>query len=288
MITKYIFLILIVIILPFYSCIDTSAPSPPEVTVSHDTIAVISPIHDITYTINANSSEELIKFELTSSPSIFKKDSTFENFVYVNSFYFKLKLPDNLPPLPDDSIITLSFHVYDSENTTTIQRSLKVIPGYTAIYKYTVELNAPPDSNFFYSTSNNETYILDSLNEQATDLVFIYDSQLGYTICSPDASWVLEKLLEFGLDSLENKNHTKIKTITDVSWDIMDFIYIYGLTLTQENINDIPSNGVGVDRLSTDDIIAIETHDGRKGVLKITEISKDAEKITFVIRIQKE
>ena len=283
---KYLFFILIII--QFYSCIDDSPPDPPKVTISPEIIMEISPINDVVYTITASSPEELVNFKLTCSPSIFKMDSSFASLVHTITFKTKLKLPEITATLPDDSIITLSFQISDTENSTIITRSIKIVPGYTGIYQFTSELNAPPDSNFLYSTINNETFILDSLDNEATDIVFIYDPELGYTLCSPDANWISEKLLEFDLEySTENKNHTKLKTITG-SWEIMNFEYIYKLNLTEENINDIPSNGVGVDEITTDNIIAFETHDGRKGVLKITELSKEAEKISFELKVQKE
>jgi len=281
-------LIFFSIILLISSCIDKEAPDLPNVIITPDTILEISPIDPVSYVITASSEEDLTGFKITSNPSIFIKDSTFENFTHEISVSTKIKLPQILQGLPEDSIVILTFEVSDTENTIQIEKQLKVVRGYIDILSDSTTMTSLPDGLFFYSTSDTTVHAYEEgMDMSNIDLAFIHDYDLGYTLCSPNANIVRDKLLEADIQyDATNKNLTKLTSFPNTYWFDINYKTIYNLSLVEEYVNGDPTNGIGINDLFPSKIIAFETHDQRKGVIQIKSTTKNGKQLEFYIKVQ--
>ncbi len=286
---KIKYIIFFSIILLIYSCIDKTAPDLPVVVITPDSIMEISPIAPVYYKITATSDEDLTGFKLTSKPSIFIRDSSFGNFTHEISISSKIKLPQIVYGLSDDSLVTLIFEISDTENTIEIEKTLKVVRGYIDVLLDSVTMTSQPDGFFFYSSADTAVYAYEEgMDMSNIDFVFLHDNQLGYIFCSPNANIVKEKLLESEIEySISTQNHTKLTSFLNTSWSDINYKTIYNLSVVEEFIDGNPSYGVGLNDLYSSQIIAFETYDGRKGAIQIKNTTKNERHLEFVLKIQK-
>ncbi len=69
--------------------------------------------------------------------------------------------------------------------------------------------------------------------------------------------------------SSSGKNHTKLQRVTIPDWATVTADYVSNLVIVEEYFIGT-EYGVGVSNMAVNDIVAFETYDGVKGLLKIT------------------
>lgn len=142
-----------------------------------------------------------------------------------------------------------------------------------------------PNSSFLL---NAETGAVMGANGTAADmdLAFAWNgtSNLLYSVVSPDNTWIAEIFSINGKTySTADKNKTKIQKYTG-DFATLDAETIDGMTITSETTT---SGGNGVNNVAANDLIAFETADGLKGVIKIGNMSKVTKYLTVDMVVQK-
>lgn len=275
------------IILIISACIDTEPTQPPALTVDPFENQEISTKKSVTYTITGSDQEDIVKFELKSTPAIFQFDTTFKARTHNIKFTKKLILPSVIA-IPDDSTIYLDFILKSTTLSTTESRVLRIIKSADPITQYTVDMSAQPGGNIYYSVAlNNSLSQLVATNFDRIDLGFVWTNDQGYVLCSPDAPYFASALVNSGLDyTVAGKNHTKFQAI-DVDFSTVDAAYINEMTVKDSPIAANALYGSGVSQLYDNKTVAIQTQNGKKGVIKIISAAKYSNKIAFSLKIQK-
>ncbi len=138
-------------------------------------------------------------------------------------------------------------------------------------------------SKFIFNIEDNTINTEDGTSENG-DLAFVFDDEYGYSILSPDADFIKNIFLENGvLYTTENKKSTKIDRFTG-NWEEIDETTISTL---QINSTSHQGGGNGIEDVKENEILAFETADGIKGVLKIGALVKDENFISIDIKFQK-
>jgi len=141
-------------------------------------------------------------------------------------------------------------------------------------------------NKMFYSASQNKTYTASEAESQAQniDLVFLYQRENGYIFCSPDASYITE-IFSFNAYNYNNNNkrHTKIQKV-DNSWELIDSKTLDLLQIYDQKLEN--GKGTGVTNLRPDDLIAFETANGKKGIIKIKPGDRTLFSVTFDIKVK--
>lgn len=274
-------------LLLIFSCFPNQDIIPPDLTVSPSDTTEISSISPVTFNILGFGNEELSRFKISTVPFVYSEDTSF--VALTNSIVLKSKISiiDNIPELGEDSIITVTFKLIDKYNTTEIVRYLKVISGYGYVDEDSAKLLYGTDTNFFYSCSTKSSFSFSEITKTNIDLVFIYDATDGFVLASPNAFYISDKLNFIGLFyDATGRNQTKMnKFSTDFSQ--VDAKFLYYLTVSGSFINDNGGNGYGSSNLKANDVIAFETENLKKGMIKIISTSIPEKSITFKIKIQK-
>ncbi len=280
-------LVFIIFISLLYSCIDRQSPEPPELTVLPDSMINISSINSVSYKVEAFANEDLVDFSVESDPNFLIFDSTFNAFTHYFDYNINVNINDNLQGLSEDSIITLTFQIRDSYNTSTETRQLKVVNDYPEIKIDSGQMCYNKDSAFFYNFEYKTGYTFAEIEDYKFDLVLLYDDDLGYIFASPSAFYISQKLDEFNYQyNSSNRRNTKLAQINTI-FDEITAKNLYNLNVSEEYINDNQGNGVGVNDLLTGSMLSFELDNGLKGILIITFINESAKKVYFKYKIQK-
>jgi len=282
---KKYFIIILLFLNVLVSCVEIQPSQPPTITITPDELTEISILKPVIYTVTVFSNEDLKKFKLTSTPTIFVKDTTFGEYSHHLTFSFSLKLPNITYSTYNDSLVTLKFEVSDEFNTTIKTSQLKITQGYPAVINKSIELEAQPDGLMFYSFSADSLYTLANVAKDSAELAFVWHSTYKHVLCSPDAHFLNTVLQEYYPFDNTIMLHTKAQRLYS-DWDEIDAKYLYEYVVSEYYINGNLSNGVGVNNCENGYIIGFELIDGRKGALEITNVLKTTNKIYLNIKIQ--
>jgi len=282
---KYVFVFLTVL---FAACIqDDPVLKPPVLTISPDTTAYISVIKPVEFKIEGYANEDLVDFEISTSPFIDEFDTLFPSFTHNLSKEFKFNLTaTNMPELGSDSIITVTFRLSDSYNTTIVERYLKVYNGYPEYIVASSSMWYKADSSFFYSFDYFNEFTFTQIQDYSFDLVALYDDDLGFILASPDAFYISQKLNELAyIYSSSNRRRTQLSRIT-TPYENITSKFLYELSVSEQYIDENGQNGVGVENLQVGDVLVFNHNDGRKGAIHITETDSLARKLSFDFKLQ--
>lgn len=282
--TSLFFLTFLFILLQI-SCIKYTEPIPPLMNITPEDTVEISVLNPVVYDIYLHSNEELQTFKMTSKPSIFKENTAFEMFLHDIDFSLTLNLPNVISDFYIDSLIVLTFEVYDGYTTTTDKRYMKVTQGYPQVVTKTISLETPP-GQLFYSFSSDSLYLVDDENRKNSEIAYIWEDLYGHVLCSPDSKWLNTQINNYFPYETSLMKHTKIQKLHS-DWEDIDAKYLYEFVSNDNYINGNQNNGVGINLLATGQVIGFQLIDGRKGALEITSVAKSTNKITFNIKIQK-
>ncbi len=185
--------------------------------------------------------------------------------------------------------IVLTFKAVDGksnkENTTTASVTVKA--GLPEI------LSASAIQSNYISTSltNSMMFVLGADacttadgNSTDGDLAFVWQNTYGYSVCSPNASWIHDLYTPNGINyTTADKKETKIQLYTG-NWADLTQEAINNLTVTTSTV---AGGGNGVQNLNEGDIVVFETADGRKGALLVKTNAKVTKNMTADFMYQK-
>ncbi len=132
---------------------------------------------------------------------------------------------------------------------------------------------------------NKSGAIVDSGSSTSADIEFIWNETYGYCVVSPNSAWISDIFSTNGITySTDDKNGTKFQ-LSDSAWTYFNRTTINEIKI--ENTNLQGGDGFGIQNLKEDDIIIFETHDGRKGAMKINFMTKGQKFLISDIKYQK-
>ncbi len=259
---------------------------PPNMTVTPtDSLIIVSPLKPVTFEITGFGNEDLKKFEITTTPYLFSVDTEMTGFSH--NFYYKKKveIPDLLPNLGKDSLVTVTFSLSDSYNTTKQTRTLRITAGYPQLTEDTVDLYFAFDSAMFYSALNKQKLTFVETN-QDFDMVAINDDNLGFVIASPNAFFAKLKLQQLSYNyDIDNKRITKFEKFSTLESEITPQ-FVYRMQVGENYINNDGNFGYGVNSLNKNDFIGFETQEGIKGVAIVDSLNDSTAMMRLRIFVQ--
>lgn len=265
------------------SCLNRIEPEPPQLIINPtDSIIEISIFKPVTYEIEIHSNELLQKFRMTSVPTIFKMDTSFQNISHDVQLKVNLNLPLITHGIAEDSIVELKFEAIDSYSSSFEIRKLKIIPGYPKIISKSIDLEMPPEGKMFYSFNLDSLFLVSDTLENYPEIAYLWSNNFHHVLCSPNSLWLKEQLQEYDYENFLMPK-TKIQKIYS-DWDDIDEQFLYEMFINESYLNGNPELGVGVVNLETNDILAFELEDGRKGVIEIALILENSISINFKIQ----
>jgi len=274
--------------LPFFwlGCLEIAPPVAPTLSVSPLENQNISKKKQVTFYVKGTDVEDIVSFELLSTPAIFKIDSTFAPFTHKVDFQITLIFPE-VTNVPEDSTIYLDFYLGNAELKARQTRILRIIKSSPEIISTIAILSDPPGGNFFYSTKTSLSYGYLSAENAIIDFAFLYSPDYGYMLCSPDAPFLSTTLTEGGQSySTSAKNHTKFE-LRNVSWGSIEENYLNEALIVDNAIAGNALLGSGIVNLAASQIILFQTSDGRKGALKVESTTKSGKVLTLTVKVQK-
>ncbi|MBN2664451.1 MAG: hypothetical protein JXR68_12445 [Bacteroidales bacterium] len=172
--------------------------------------------------------------------------------------------------------ITLTFRAIDGKSgveastnaTITVEIGLPDIVSATDIQTNYVSTSLANSMMFVLGETSCTTA---DGNSTDGDLAFVYQNTYGYSVCSPNATWIADLYNYNGVTyNTSNKNETKI-ALYNGNWADLDQTTINNLTVTTSTV---AGGGNGVQNLNEGDIVIFETADGRKGALLVKTNAK--------------
>ena len=283
--------ILFIIALFFvFSCDIQTGIIPPELSVSpNDDTLEISSISDVTFYVSGTADEDLTRFKIVTDPYVYGLDTLYPTFTHSMGVNAKISIPDVLPELTDDSLITVTFNLSDAFNSIEIIKYLRVVSGYGFISQDSTKLTyGGRDSLMFYSQNNKTALKYDQITLTNFDMVFIYDDSYGFVLASPDAFFVANNLISLAISgyAASGRNKTKMNKFS-TDYNLVDARFLYNLTVSQTFINDDGGNGDGISDVQKDDVIAFENESGLKGIIHITDTDIAKKSLSFEMKIQR-
>jgi len=126
-----------------------------------------------------------------------------------------------------------------------------------------------------------------TISNNNIDIVLCSDNTFSKSLCSPNAN-----LLETVYNSIDpsinysknDKYNTKLQKVY-FEYDLITAQQLNNLIIIPDYIGGNVSNGIGVTNLEINDLIAFETQDGIKGVIKITTINKNTANMVVDIKL---
>jgi len=284
-----LFLSLIALTTVFVSC-DGNKTEAPTITVTQDvdtvyysaakagttvtfTVVMTPDVNnggDVSTFIVTEGTKELLNKDLGGSAS-----SKTETYAYVVSDTIKTA-----------QTISLTFEVQDADGRGNTKKAyiyvmeeavtgptLVEFTGKTLNYNNAISSWAT-STPFFDLDVDGITAVAPTAAVADIDLGLTTQITYKVSLASPDASWYQAMATANGASYLaEGKNHTKLQKVTVTDWATVTAEYIDALTITESYVAGVTLNGVGVTNLANGEIIAFETADGVKGLLKVTNLS---------------
>ncbi len=194
---------------------------------------------------------------------------------------FTMVIPTDVPAGTD---VELTFEV-----TTDKDTSATATQSFTVTSALTEKSDLVSDGS--YTSSSQNGFDVESLSivgvDKGEDFVLIHNSAVGNAIYSPNAKQ-LSTLYAYNNVTYSNTTETKLQKVTK-DFATVDAAYLSSLAVTSSTVT---GGGIGVEKLAVGDVIAFETTDGTKGVIKITAVdnaksTSAISKITFDLKMLK-
>lgn len=299
---KLLLLMVFAIAITFTSCKDDEDAVKPTVTVTAFTDdamensadpADYSPGAVIYYKVAATASnnDELksltVAFDAQYGTGVLTEDDVKGNTTKDSQFAFTIASSAN----PNGTTeVTLTFNLEDDDATLAHEVNFTVVAA-------TGQMNSWDDVTLNYNNSDysNTKSGFDASSKapevtgSGTDLTIAYQTDAGYTICSPDGAWVATMYNIYGKGNYPKsglKTTQILKLASTYDFDGLDATKLSALTVTTGTVT---GGGNGVNNLEVNDILAFETAEGLKGVLKVTKAATNKTKntMTFNVKVQK-
>jgi hypothetical protein len=275
----------------FTSCKPSEPAVPPTLTISPSTEQLAAVGATVTFTLNCSSDVELKTLAVSASTvggtnSMFQdnaaeiesKTATEITFVNSNMSATGIKYDYVVPAgLATGTIVTLTFTLTDKDANATITGTVKVGTVAPVIVEYTGKTLTYTSTNL---TDNNIINVADGslLNGGGAvadmDLVFAYNGTAGImnTISSPNSTWLASAWFQTAWTAT-GKNNTEVMAFTG------DYA-----AATSETISALTITGEDVHALAAGSMVAFQTADGYKGILKVTT-AKITESIVVDLKV---
>ncbi len=277
---------LLLITILFANCEPEPKMEPPTLNITPQDTQEISSIFPVTFHINGFANEDLKSFNISTAPYFFEFDSIFGTFKHTLEMDITIELPELLPDLTSDSLISVTFELSDNYDKTTIIRILKVVDGFPPIITNSATLTYKHDSALFYSFDTETALTFEQITDRNFDLILLKDDTYGFVLASPSAALPANTLTDIGYTySASNKNKTSMMNF-NTNFDDVDNRFIYYLDVSNSYIDDNVGYGVGITNLEENDIIAFKTFSGKKGVMMITHIDSLTNSLSFSYKYQ--
>lgn len=186
----------------------------------------------------------------------------------------------------DGDILSITINVVDQDGLNDTQTKQLVINNANPINTYTAVLMGAQNnasSGGFYDAVTNMTYTLSSANSNQGDIDFVYyhGATNQATLAAPNNQVVDGSMGASGFSWTQAwtvKNATRFINTTidfDAQTDDSEIAALTGFSDSDFN------------NLSVGDVIGFELFDGKKGIVKVTDITgTDAGTITFSVKVQ--
>lgn len=272
-------MLLAVVAMNFTAC-ETEDAVIPTITAEPLATNDYSPGSTVAYTIAvATVNKELKTFAVgvagttitdgvfTQTGEVIKSTGDFYADLTQGAFTFSFTLDANAVAGTE---VALTFTVEDDETTNDAVKTFTVGAATTPIVEFTDVVSTGSYSssttlNGFDAATGNAV----APNTSET-FVVIYNGTYGNSIVSPDATW-LGQLYSWNTVGYSGGESTKLQRLTNVDYTTIDAEYIQDMTVTGEEVYN--GSGYSVDMLEVGDLIAFETIDNNKGVIKINSIT---------------
>ncbi len=219
---------------------------------------------EITYVVNAQTAsdkDELSQLTITGDNLNPNYSMNYPASTTTSTDTLIMKIPASTPA---GTAVKLTFEVSTNKDTSAVTTQSFTVTAasmeYTGVDLLYTSLNTT-DKNFF-SATDGKAYNAGG-TASLLDVAFCWQSQLGYSLVSPDAAW-LKTLWSYNnvSYSTSGKNTTKIMKFTgDYATADLSALSISSATVT--------GGGNGVQGLNNGDVIAFETALGAKGLMKM-------------------
>ena len=283
---------------------DTTPTLAPTITVtpSDDTVKVhIGDVVD--YQVNWSCPDPILTAKITynagTSQIIF--DTVFTTEVKNFAYNLSIEVTDAIPV---GTTIEFTYFGSSQDNSTFLTKYVFVEAGISEYLGVVLQAQADgpvtAGTNLsFYASSMNERFTLDQSANADTasfiDIVFthhaVFRTNEELSLQSPNSANLQQMWHELpGFNpsydyNIDDKNQTYFKKIDVADWDNLDFDAI------GEVVGDIGTE-VKIRGINIGDFIAFETHNGKKGIVKVTDTVIEHNPyndalISFDVKVQK-
>jgi hypothetical protein len=246
----------------------------------------------VTFTINLEADTNAINGQL----GLFKISDTAILYYTIlsgitDSISYNYTIPDNAE---DASEIILTFEAVDGNSGNQNTKTVKIY-----ITNTNIELKTIQGKNLNYNNGNTTLWNLSSpfmgisvdtiivLNPTAPvaeiDVAFVWQEIYGITLASPNSSWFANTANENTTNnpvwSTIGKNEIKLQKISNINWDDVTAELINSLTVTSTYVDDNEDYGIAATNLIEGDLVAFETPDGIKGIIKVVSAQGETKSV---------
>lgn len=138
------------------------------------------------------------------------------------------------------------------------------------MYSFNTTLNYDSQKSSAGSAFCASTHQAVPANNSSADFCVGTQGQYGTFVCSPNAS-LLKQCYDANGISYSNSNSTKIQNLGNIDVDdYYDVNTLEQMSVSSDYLDGKSSLGVGVNQLSSGQVIAFQTSDGCKGVAKMS------------------
>jgi len=287
--TKILVLIFLIVngLVLLTSCPAPPPPDAPYISINQDLDTVFYNLNEsgtkITFSISMES--DIFSDAYLSKLVISENNNVLANFNYENDEYeltetFEYIVPDTIT---SDTVITLLFEVSDSNgriNSDDAKINVTEWKDGIILLSYNDVLFQGCSNNFSinYNMFDAQTGILHTADYTPAidlDLAYLFYFYWENFIASPDAYGLVFTYDLGGITySIDDKNTTHICKVTSIqSLNEVTEDFLKDFVISDNFINDVSTNGIGVSNLQVGDFVAFETEDGYKGLFEIKALS---------------
>ncbi len=277
--------LLFAVTLGFMSSCNPDEPVKPTIVVSETTGATYAQGSVVTYEIVVSSNEDLKTFTVSPSvvggagtgvivtnPADVLTDGNFSSGLNSVTITYAYAIPAT--GIAVGSEISIEFAVSDNVADNSSSKSFTVVSGAGNIVRFTaVLMGAQASSTGSFLDANTGTVYTQAdanTNQDLVDIVYYYGSANAATLCAPNdetvnggagflalcETWTTKNATLFGASSV---SATDFDAMTDDSG-------LVDTGLTDSKVTD----------LAVDNLIAFETADGKKGLIKVSDLEPNS------------
>jgi len=195
-----------------------------------------------------------------------------------------------IPDVAVGTSVVVKFTVTDDGGQGTKDATpFVIVSGAGPINSWTAELGATGNAKgSFFASLDGAVYSVATAKTNAAkvDIVYFYSDLQKSTLAAPNDESLLYKTIDdvYGVSSWTTKNGTKFKKVTFTG----DFAAITDDAQIVSLVTGADATETRINQLAKDQVIAFVTASGKKGLIKITNITGTTDgSISFSVKVQK-